>query len=218
MISTHAENIDANAGRDSARTILRIAIVQATVIVLGVIAAVSLGTHSVDARSESLDNVHGLDRHAHSDPVAAVSHEPADVAVWVAELTAERASGELVPFVGYWRDVQASEDRGTLAPDTFTYAGEQYAVQALVLRQRNFGNRTLIFKAERGIPDNLVLRIGDREFPVSESMVLGPRWNLHVWKFVEDLGWKDGDTATVSLTGPAADNMEPAPILPGSSD
>lgn len=217
MISTKAENKDVNAGRARARAWVRIAIVQATVIALGVIAAVSLGTHSVDAHSQSLDNVHGLDRHAHSGPVAAASEESVDVGVWVSELTVEKASGALGTFLGYLRGVPGRDDRGSLEPSAFVYGGQEFSVQALVLRPRNIGNQTLIFKADHEIPDNLVLHIGDREFPVSESMVLGPRWNIHVWGVVEDLGWTDGQSATVALTATSANQMEPEPILPDAN-
>ena len=217
MISTKVENKDAYARPTRARTLLRIALVQAIVIVLVVIAAVSLGTHSVDAHSQSLDNSHGLDHHAHSGPVAASSEEPVDVGVWVADLTVEKASGALGTFVGYLRGVPGRDDRGTLEPAAFVYGGQEFSVQALVIRPRNLGNQTLIFKADHEIPDNLVLHIGDREFPVSESTVMGPRWNIHVWGVVEDLEWTDGQSATVALTATSANQMEPEPILPDAN-
>ena len=118
-------------------------------------------------------------------------------AVWRAIMTVGMASDSTVTFLGYLPAFDPPE--GDLDDTSFSHDGVEYSVDGLFFQDDAGGVKQLVFDAEIQLPDDLVLRIGNREFPVSESLKLGSGGSIHAWRMDDSLGWIEGEVMRVRL-------------------
>ena len=101
--------------------------------------------------------------------------------------------------MGYMPAMSPSE--GDLGDTSFTYDGVEYTVLT-IFNQKVGQVRQLVFASDPHLPDDLILEIGEDEFPIADSRKLGADGNIHAWWLDSSLGWAEGQTLQVSLKEP----------------
>ena len=133
------------------------------------------------------------------------------VEVWSATMTVGMASNETTTYMGYIPGV-ASGTEGSLDEAAFNRDGTEYTVQGIFHQQEIGGFQQLVFTADESLPADLVFRTGTAEFPVSDSLTLGLRKNIHAWPLDASPGWEEHQNIAVSLMEPSDPGPPPRPI------
>ena len=119
--------------------------------------------------------------------------------VWKANLLVGEASDSQQAYMGYMPAMSPRE--GDLDDTTFTHDGVEYTV--LTIFYQEVGRvRQLVFASDPQLPDELILEIGEDEFPVADSLKLGADGNIHAWRLDSSLGWAEGQSLQVRLEQP----------------
>ncbi len=150
-----------------------------------------------------------------SNPIAVAAEltddeEPDLAEVWCATLTVGYSSDSTITYLGYTPALALSG--GSLDNTAFTYEDVDYTVENLFYQDFAGTVRQVIFEANYQLPDELILRLGDDEFFVSDSLVLGANENIHAWRLESGLGWVEGQTVEATLRAPQS--QEAAVIAP----
>ncbi len=132
-------------------------------------------------------------------PIIPIPQE--DEIVWEASLTVGEASNSNITYLGYAPPL--SPDGGGLDVTTFSHDGVDHTVHSLYLQETPAGFRQLVMDADARLPEELVLKTGEDEFPVSESILFGLHQDFHGWRMDESLGWTEGQVIEVALMVPA---------------
>ena len=146
---------------------------------------------------------------AGGEPAAAVSHDEAPasldshgrrVKVWSTVLTVGEAVNSGVTHLGYISGVDPAE--GELNDTTFTYVGVEYTVNNLFEQSNGAGFQQVVLETGHSLPDDLILRLDDHDFPIVDSRLLGAEKDIHSWVMDSSLGWEEGQTVEAKLLGP----------------
>lgn len=117
------------------------------------------------------------------------------VKIWSAALTVGEASDGDTTYKGYASNM--SPVLGSLEVK-FLDRGAEYTIETLVHQQVGSFNQ-LELEANVRLPDDLVLKIGDRYFLLRDSKTLGLDGDMYTWSLDSGLGWEEGDTMRVKL-------------------
>ena len=105
-----------------------------------------------------------------------------------------------VTHLGYISGADPTE--GELNDTTFTYIGVEYTVNNLFEQSNGVGFQQVVLEAGDRLPDDMVLRLDDHDFPIVDSRLLGASEDIHSWVMDSSLGWVEGQTVEVKLLGP----------------
>ncbi len=120
--------------------------------------------------------------------------------VWCATLTVGNNADSRITYLGYTPAMSPSG--GSLDNTAFTYEDVEYTVENLFYQEFAGTVRQVVFEANYQLPDELILRLDDGEFFVSNSLVLGADENIHTWWLDSSLEWTEGQTIEVSMMAP----------------
>ena len=210
MASANNRGRGTHGGRDRARFISGAITIWAVAMVLGVMAAGSLGWKTADAHQPSPD----------PSPSSGNGDGAGAVYVWSGILTVGEGHDATSTYLGYMPARPPVGEQGHLKPRRFTYAGVDYVVQTLVFQQDDAsGVKRLVFKANVRLPDHLILYVGNQRFDVSDSTAMGIWSDIHVWSVNESPDWTEGQTTYVTLLEPHSSGLGEVPIcLPKPAD
>ena len=115
-----------------------------------------------------------------------------DVTVWSQEMMVEK---DTVGGQSYSHMVSPSDNL------IITHEDVDYAITNLFVQEYDDGRvRQLVLEADKTLPDDVAVQIGDRQFPVADALQLGSNGNIHAWRLDESsLVWSEGEAILVSL-------------------
>ncbi len=131
-------------------------------------------------------------------------------AVWMARVTVGMATDGTTTILGYSSSM--SPQLGDLDIHSFTYAGESYVVDNLVLQQVSGVLIQVVLSLNQRLPDGWYFQAKSGEYAVQDSLVLGSGQNIHAWRLDSLPDWTEGETIQVALwrdIGPQGQEGEP---------
>ena len=66
-------------------------------------------------------------------------------------------------------------------------------------QQVDRGPQQVVLSVDKQLPKHLVLYVGDHEFKISESLVMGVNQDIYVWSVDSSPGWSEGQRLVVAL-------------------
>ena len=121
--------------------------------------------------------------------------------VWCSTLTVGYNADSRITYLGYTPAMSPSG--GSLDSTVFTYEDVDYTIENLFYQEFAGTVRQVVFEANLQLPDELILRLDDDEFFVSDSLVLGANENIHAWWLDSSIEWTEGQTVEVALMVPS---------------
>ena len=115
-----------------------------------------------------------------------------DVTVWSQEMMVET---DTVGGDSYSHMISPSDNV------LITHEDVDYAITHLFVQEHDDGRvRQLVLSADKTLPDDVVVQIGDSLFPVADALKLGSNGNIHTWRLDESsLVWSEGEAIVISL-------------------
>lgn len=135
-----------------------------------------------------------------------------EVYVWSTFLTAGVATDGDTTYTGYMPGT-GQGTQGNLAHTSFTYADTDYSVLTLFHQQvnrgpkqenggpqqTNSGPQQVVLNVDKRLPQHLALYVGNHEFKISESLVMGVNHDMYVWGVDSSPGWSEGQRLLVVM-------------------
>ena len=131
-------------------------------------------------------------------PVIAADQEDL-LTVWSATLTVGEVSDSTRVVKGFGSRMDPV--LGGLSEVRFSDRGAEYTVETLVHQQVGSVHQ-LVLEVDAQLPDDMVFKVGDERFNVSDATILGMNEDIHAWWLESGMGWSEGDTVAVELKRP----------------
>ena len=194
---------------------LRLIVMLAAVLALGVVAIAAIRIQHVSAHADTPDSPTGRESREVTGGQASETVF-ASVYVWAARMTVGEATDSEVTRLGYVPDATEPNSQGSLENNTFSYVGVDYTAQALFYQRMTGGDQQLVFKTDKPLPEHLVLHVGSHRFFVCETDAPRSEGGAHVWTLDQDLGWTEGRTTYAALLEPTKQQIEQGQVCPGT--
>ena len=118
-------------------------------------------------------------------------------AVWIGSLTVGMATDGHTTIHGYAPNL--FPEVGDLDIDSFSFEGESFVINNLVLHQVRGGIIQLVLDLDHRLRDDWIFQAKTGEYAVQDSLVLGSGMNIHAWRMDTQPDWTEGETFQVAL-------------------